>query len=62
MRQRDRETIYPERLHLKVPAGTNEALDRLAAAQSRTRAETVRQVLRAELEAHGVLPTVSPQS
>ena len=59
MRQRDRETIYPERLHLKVPAGTREALDRLAAAQSPTRAETVRQVLLAELAAHGVLPVPS---
>lgn len=51
---RDRATIFPQRLELRVPAGTVERLDAIAQAQSRTPAELVRQLLLAALADHGV--------
>ena len=61
MRERERGAVYPERLNLKVPAGTVEALASLARAQQRTTSEVVRDLLRAELRGRGLLtPTVQP--
>ena len=56
---RDRQAVFPERLELRLPRGCSEALDALASQQSRTRAETVRQLILAALAEHGVVVAAS---
>ena len=48
------ESIFPERLYLRVPEGLGRALDRAARQNHTTRSELVRQTLFRELSSRGV--------
>ena len=47
-------TGFPELMQLRLPPGSNEALDKLAELQRQTRSESIRQCLFRELRAHGI--------
>lgn len=52
---------FPELLQIKLPAGVNKALDRLATAQHRTKSEVVRRAVLDEIAAHGLpITAVAP--
>lgn len=51
---RNRKTIYPERIQLRVPRGFSEAVETRAAAESCGAHEYIRRLLLAGLRADGV--------